>query len=110
MLKVRVLTAVVLLPVALLVLFVLPEDAFAFSVGLVVLIGAWEWIRLSGCSQPTCYTKFITNLGGRFDLVVFSTPDTCARTLVYRLYFWIGASALVVYLSEESKAARWEMY
>ena len=48
MLKVRILTAAVLLPVALLVLFVLPEDAFAFSVGLIVLIGAWEWIRLSG--------------------------------------------------------------
>ena len=72
MLKVRVPTAVVLLPASLFIFFVFPEDAFAFSVGLVVLIGAWEWIRLSG-SQSTCYTEFITNLGGRFDLVVFST-------------------------------------
>ena len=30
------------------VLFVLPEDALAMCVGLIVLIGAWEWIRLSG--------------------------------------------------------------
>lgn len=47
MLKARVITALVLLPVALLILFVLPEDAFAMSVGLIVLVGAWEWIRLS---------------------------------------------------------------
>ena len=43
MLKARVITALVLLPVALLILFVLPEDAFAMSVGLIVLVGAWEF-------------------------------------------------------------------
>ena len=52
MLKVRILTALVLLPVALLIFFVLPEDAFAISVGLIVLVGAWEWIRLSGLVNP----------------------------------------------------------
>ena len=48
MLKARVKTALVMLPIALLILFVLPEDAFAICVGLIVLVGAWEWIRLSG--------------------------------------------------------------
>ena len=108
MLKMRVLTAVVLLPVALLVLFVFPEDAFAFSVGLVNRCLGVDSVVWS--SQPTCYTKFINNPGRRFDLVVFSTPDTCARTLVYRLYFLDRSFGIGRYLSEESKAARWEMY
>lgn len=48
MLKARVFTALTLLPVALLILFVLPLDAFAVAVGAILLLGAWEWVRLSG--------------------------------------------------------------
>lgn len=46
MLKQRVLTALVLIPLTLLILFYLPADAFCFLIGLIVLGAAWEWTNL----------------------------------------------------------------
>ena len=87
MLKVRVLTAVLLLPIALLVLFIFPEDSFAFGVGLIVLIGAWEWIRLSGAVNRLITLNLLLILAGALSLVVFSTSDLRPDNLIYWLYF-----------------------
>lgn len=46
MLKQRVLTALVLIPLTLLVLFYLPPDAFCFLIAIIVLGAAWEWTNL----------------------------------------------------------------
>lgn len=48
MLKLRVITATLLLSAFLIVLFLLPFLAFVVFVTVVVLIGAWEWSNLSG--------------------------------------------------------------
>jgi phosphatidate cytidylyltransferase len=48
MLKQRVITAFVLAAIFLAALFGLPAGYFSFFVGVVVLIGAWEWSNLSG--------------------------------------------------------------
>lgn len=48
MLKIRVLTAVILGPLFILGVFLLPPTWFALLAGAVVLLGAWEWARLSG--------------------------------------------------------------
>jgi phosphatidate cytidylyltransferase len=48
MLRLRLLTAAVLVPAALAGLFLLPNHAWALASGAFVLIGAWEWARLSG--------------------------------------------------------------
>ncbi|MGC3872719.1 phosphatidate cytidylyltransferase [Halomonas sp. GXIMD04776] len=48
MLKQRILTAMVLIPLALLGLFGLTGGAFALFTGAVVLLAAWEWANLSG--------------------------------------------------------------
>ncbi len=96
MLKARILTSLVMLPAALMVLFVLPEDAFAICVGLIVLIGAWEWIRLSGLAGQI--------LTGAL-LVVFSCVLIGCYALP-RVYvpvllgigclFWLAAAAIIV--------------
>ena len=96
MLKVRVLTAVVLLPVALLVLFVFPEDAFAFSVGLVVLIGAWEWIRLSGVVNRLVTLNLLVILAGTLIWSYFLPLTHVPVLLSIGRIFWIGASALII--------------
>lgn len=46
MLKLRVLTAVVLVPLALILVWGLPPIALGLGIGLVLLLGAWEWTRL----------------------------------------------------------------
>lgn len=52
MLKLRLITAAVLLSAFLLVLFLLPLSGFAFFVTLVALLGSWEWANLSGFEHP----------------------------------------------------------
>jgi len=96
MLKARVLTALVMLPIALLILFVLPEDAFAMCVGLIVLVGAWEWIRLSGLvSQVVTWVLLVIFAG----VLIWSylLPTVYVPMLLgIGCIFWIGAAAMVM--------------
>ena len=96
MLKARVITALLMLPIALLILFVLPEKAFAVSVGLIVLVGAWEWIRLSGLeNRPltiALLSLFTCALGGSYLLPSVYIPMLLGIGCV----FWIGAALMVM--------------
>ena len=47
MFKERVLTALVLAPLALAAVFLLPLNAFSILMGLLVLVGGWEWSNLA---------------------------------------------------------------
>lgn len=53
MLKQRILTALVLAPLAIGALFFLPLDWFMLTLDVVLLAGAWEWSALSGVKQTT---------------------------------------------------------
>jgi phosphatidate cytidylyltransferase len=96
MLKARVLTALVMLPIALLILFVLPEDAFAVCIGLIVLVGAWEWIRLSGpVSQSLTLTLLVVFSGVLY--WSYRLPNVYVPMLLgIGCLFWIGAAAMVM--------------
>lgn len=48
MLKLRILTALVLLPVALAAIFLLSDTAFEIAIGGVLMLAAWEWGTLMG--------------------------------------------------------------
>lgn len=62
MLKQRILTALVLAPLALVGLFGLVEGGFALFTGAVVLWGGWEWANLSGLVRPVQRLAYVTGL------------------------------------------------
>jgi phosphatidate cytidylyltransferase len=96
MLGVRVLTALAMLPVALLILFVLPEDAFAMSVGFIVLVGAWEWIRLSGVVNGVLTWVLLMLFTVILIWSYFLPPVYVPMLLGVGCIFWIGAAAMVM--------------
>ncbi|MFI4955185.1 MAG: phosphatidate cytidylyltransferase, partial [Gammaproteobacteria bacterium] len=52
MLKQRIITAIFLLGLLYAVIYLLPIRYFSWAVGVVVLLGAWEWAALSGLKNP----------------------------------------------------------
>lgn len=63
MLKQRVMTALVLAPLALAALFGLSGAGFALFTGIVVLLGAWEWANLAGLERPAGRLAYVAGLG-----------------------------------------------
>ncbi len=51
MLLTRILTALVLVAVAVAAVFVLPADYFSLFIGLIVLLAVWEWTALTGIDK-----------------------------------------------------------
>ena len=96
MLKARVLTALVMLPIALLILFVLPEDAFAMCIGLIVLVGAWEWIRLSGPVSPLLTLTLLVVFSGVLYWSYLLPNVYVPMLLGIGCIFWVGAAAMVM--------------
>lgn len=93
MLKLRILTAVLLLPPLLAALFYLPSPWIAALLGLFVVAGAWEWGGLMGLRTPVrlAYGAALLALG--FVLLI-------AGRDVALIVFAIGTAAWVVALFE----------
>jgi phosphatidate cytidylyltransferase len=69
MLKQRILTALVLIPLTVWALFAWPSLAFAAFLGVFILVGAWEWTALCGLQKLPArlvYVAFIGVSGGAF--------------------------------------------
>ncbi|WP_305908335.1 phosphatidate cytidylyltransferase [Methylomarinum sp. Ch1-1] len=62
MLLPRILTALVLVAVAVSAVFLLPIHYFALFIGLIVLLGAWEWTALVGIDKLPAKLGFIVAL------------------------------------------------
>ncbi len=59
MLKQRVLTALILIPLVLAAFHYLPTDILAILIGLIILLGAWEWGEISGLTSPQQLVFFV---------------------------------------------------
>ncbi|WP_263078870.1 phosphatidate cytidylyltransferase [Endozoicomonas sp. Mp262] len=94
MLKQRILTGLVLAPVALAAVFLLPVKAFSVFIGLVIMLGAWEWANLAGFQHPFSRVAYALVIGGLCLFVYqFSVPETFV--LVVGVLWWCAAFVLV---------------
>jgi len=102
MLKQRIITAAILLPVAIIGFFLLHGLAFAIFIGLVVALGAWEWARLAGfAGQPVriAYAALVVALLA----VLYQFPALAPWLLALAVLWWLAATYLVLTYPQSSR-------
>ena len=103
MLRARVLTSFWLVPLALLIFFFIPMDAFALSLGLVLVIAGWEWIRLVDLffkrSSWFVLFFFIGFIFFSYYLEIVYVPII----LAIACGFWLGALGLILNYPKSKK-------
>jgi phosphatidate cytidylyltransferase len=115
MLKQRVITAIVLAAIFLAALFGLPTTIFPFFIGAVVLIGAWEWAKLSSFTslwQRLAYVAVVAGLlvdvawmVGLFSIEPYLNLSPIKTVLSVGCAFW--ALALLLVQGYPSSAILW---
>ncbi|TBU95510.1 phosphatidate cytidylyltransferase [Stutzerimonas kirkiae] len=94
MLKQRIITAMVLLPLALCGFFLLSGLSFALFIGLVVTLAAWEWARLAGYQGQAVRIAYalLVALGL---VVLYRLPLLAPWVMAASLLWWLAAIFLV---------------
>ncbi|MBA1192713.1 phosphatidate cytidylyltransferase [Pseudomonas entomophila] len=95
MLKQRIITALILLPIALGGFFLLQGGDFALFIGLVVSLGAWEWARLAGLEAQPLRLAYAAVIAGAL-MVLHLMPDLAPWVLGASVIWWGVATWLVL--------------
>lgn len=104
MLKQRIITALILLPIALCGFFLLEGTSFALFIGFVVTLGAWEWARLAGFSTQTARIAFALVVAFLL-FCLHVLPSLAPWVLAAAMVWWATATFLVLTFPES--ASRW---
>ena len=88
MLKLRVLTALVLIPLMLWALFALPQTAFMIFIGVFVLIGAWEWSALCALKKMPARLAYVVLLAIAGVLLLI-TPSLTLALMGLAVLWWL---------------------
>lgn len=89
MLYQRVLTALVLAPVMIGGIFFLPLAQFAMFIGLVVVLGGWEWTKLAGIQTVASRAVYVVGLVALM-LGLYFNPTGIDTTILYKSALWIA--------------------
>lgn len=95
MLKQRIITALILLPIALCGFFLLDGSGFALFIGLVVTLGAWEWARLAGFVNQLPRMAYAA-LVALLLFFMYILPDIAPWVLGAAVLWWALATFLVL--------------
>ena len=105
MLKTRVLTVLLLLPLFLAALFLLPETGWALLMLGVVLIGAHEWSKISAFSgfQSWVYVLMTLFIG----LALLPDSSRAANFMLYGIAFLFWVLLVPLWLRNQWRARQW---
>lgn len=95
MLKQRIITALILLPIAICGFFLLEGAGFALFIGLVVTLGAWEWARLAGFEAQSPRVAFAAVVAGLL-FFLYLSPGLAPFVLGAAVLWWCLATFLVL--------------
>ncbi len=96
MLRQRVLTALVLVPLVVAAVLALPAAGLALLLGAILLLGAWEWAGLAGLQDPVPRGAYVLLLGLLLALG-WGVRDTLGPAVVWgAVVAWGAAAAWVV--------------
>lgn len=95
MLKQRVITALWLLPLALVGFFGLTGWSFSLFTGLIIVLGAWEWARLAGFEAQAQRTVFAAVTGVAY-LGLICVPAVFPVVLMLAFAWWCVAVYMVI--------------
>lgn len=104
MLKQRIITALILLPIALCGFFLLEGAGFALFIGLVVTLGAWEWARLAGFTAQLARVAYAAVVALLL-FVMYILPGVAPWVLGAAVLWWAAATFLVLTFPRTS--AQW---
>ncbi|MEA9977913.1 MULTISPECIES: phosphatidate cytidylyltransferase [unclassified Pseudomonas] len=102
MLKQRIITALILLPIALFGFFLLEGTSFAVFIGVVVTLGAWEWARLAGFTAQVARIIYAALIAALLWLM-YVLPDLAPWVLGAAVLWWLLATFLVLTFPETSR-------
>lgn len=95
MLKQRIITALILLPIALGGFFLLEGASFALFIGLVVTLGAWEWARLAGFPAQSARVAYAVAVAAML-FIMYVVPGLAPWVLGAAVLWWATATFLVL--------------
>lgn len=113
MLKYRLISAFILIPVVIAALFFLPLIGFAITTLVVCMLAAWEWGQLSGFVSRTQRVWLAVLCGLLLALMLFTLPEyhygvdiaVVEGSLWLSLFWWVVALLLVLFYP--ASAAFW---
>jgi len=102
MLKQRIITALLMLPVALGGFFLLEGGAFALFIAAVITLAAWEWAQLAGFSEQPQRLGF-AGVVAILLLLLFNYQQLAGLLMALAMAWWVLASVLVLTFPESSR-------
>jgi phosphatidate cytidylyltransferase len=103
MLKQRILTALVLIPIVLGILFYAPYPVFEGAAAVLMLLGAWEWSKLMGLSQRYARLLYLALIALLLALVYW-WEFTSEIVLVIGGVWWSLITLTLIYLVYQKRA------